>query len=199
MTRYANSADTVPEPCVIANTVMRPFSLGHHLLLKRLGLPFAGAPLADAAPGDIALGIAICATRYNTALAAMLSGEWDRMVAQWRRRAVGHWWNRKRVNWKEAEELFRAYLAAGYTKPPVRQYQPGSDSLEITAPWEELLLCRLVGAGFAADAVLEEYLPASWYHYYTAVEISRAAACRDASQWRAIFITKAFAEAYNGC
>ena len=39
---------------------MRPFSLGHHLLLRALGMPYAGNPDADCGPDDIVVGLVIC-------------------------------------------------------------------------------------------------------------------------------------------
>ena len=64
MSKVATALATVPQPCRILGTVLRPFCLGHHLIFKRLNLPFAGNHEADAGEEDILIGIAVCAGRY---------------------------------------------------------------------------------------------------------------------------------------
>jgi hypothetical protein len=193
---YANASATVPEPCQVLGTPLKPFCLGHHLLLSRLGSPLADNPLARVDRESLILAIAVCAGEsYESTLAAMLGGDWPVMVERWTRRLRGPWWRRRKVDWGHSEMLFRAYLADGYQNAPVNRY-PGSGDIEITAPWEELILCRLVMAGFAPSFVFNAYLPAAWYHYFTVIELDQLARfATPANQfqvedWRKVFHTK---------
>lgn len=181
--RYVTSTAVVPEPCYIAGTQMRPFSLGHHLLFRRLGLPFAGSPDADCGQGDILIGVLVCAQSYEQTLSELHSGEWDKTLQSWLKRVA-----KRRTNLDEAEKNFRAYLKAGYEMPPLWKHG-GAGGIKFSAPWEMLVKVRLQMAGFSETEVLNGYLPARWIEYFTAVEISQADRCEDATKWRPIFWT----------
>ena len=190
---YANASDCVPEPCHVAGTPLNHFSLGHHLLFVRLALPFADAPMADATPDQILEGVALCAADPIEAQAAMLSGEWPDIVARWLKR-VRKEWRKRKGDWETAESLFRAYLIDGYRSAPVMQYASDGGTIKLTAPWENLLKCRLVMAGFSEREVLTGYLPARWYDYFTVCEIEGAKNCTDSKKWKPVFYTRQMSE-----
>lgn len=199
---HATAIHCVPEPCQVLGTPLKPFCLGHHLLFKRLGLAFASSAVADATPDQILEGIAICASRsYETTLAAMLTGEWNGIFSRWRSNLNGPWFHRRKADLEDAEFLFRAYLSDGYAHPPIRRYVADGYSLTITAPWEIVLKCELVRAGFSESEVLNGYLRARWYDYYTVRELHAAEVCKEAKRWKKIFWTaedeRAFREAGN--
>jgi hypothetical protein len=194
MPRVATAAATVPEPCQIAGTPLRPFCLGHHLLFKRMEFPFAGNATAAATLEDIILGIAICAASYEDTLEAFLCGDWENIVRRWQKRVAGPIWKRRRIDWEDSTALFRAYLADGYQRPPVFQHIPKGGTVTISAPWEELLKCRLVSAGFPETEVLNGYLPCRWYDYFTVMELEQAKTCSDSKNWKKVFFTEADAE-----
>lgn len=202
MARVANISDTVPEPCRVAGTWLKPFCLGHHLLFTRLGFPFADKPMAAASiPDHILPAILICAGHsYEWTLAGMLDGQWVDLVANWTRAAGGGFLRRRAVNWAESEENFRAYLADGYARPPLYRHISRGDgnSIDLTAPWEEVLKCRLVGGGFTETEVLNGYLPGRWYDYHTLAEFRQletlermgiAGMKNPAKSWRPAFYT----------
>src|SRR5512146_420555 len=114
MLPYADAADTLPEPCSIAGTVMRPFCLGHHLLLKRLGLTFVDNPTADGTTEATITAIAICGDTYANTLQAVLNGEWADTIAEWQKDWRGPAWKRRRLLWPSIKREFRDYLKAGY-------------------------------------------------------------------------------------
>jgi hypothetical protein len=191
MSRFANSAATVPEPCRIFGTALRPFCLGHHLLFKRLDLPFdeKGNPTPKCTRDAIMIAVAVCAASYETTLELLLNGEWDAFVSDWMRRVKGPFWRRRKVNWFDTEFLFRAYLSDGYQEPPIWDHTR-TVSIALSAPWEEMLKCRLVMAGFSESEVLNGYLPCRWYDYFTVTEMSQADKCRRPEHWKKIFYTK---------
>ena len=200
MSRYAQAAAIVPEPCRVFGTMLRPFCLGHHLLMKRLGLPFAGSALADAGEEDIMLGVAICGgASYEETLEQFHSGEWPNVFQNWKDELRGNWWNRRKLPKTfiaDGETLFRAYLQDGYQKTPVWNHDV-KDGVTISAPWELFLKNRLVMAGYSQTEVLNGYLPACWYDYYSICELKWASECRDPKTWRKIFFTQEDFEAMN--
>ena len=192
MKRFADARETVPAPQVIACVEMKPFCLGHHLLFKLLNLPFAGNADADFGANDLVLGIAICGNSYEETLAAIHHGDWPDIIARWRKRAGGPWWNPRFLDMNAEEVKFREYLADGYRMPPMWRHE--GQSIEMSAPWENLLKVRLVMAGFSESEVLNGYLPGRWYDYFSAIEIQEAASCTNHKYWRKIFFTQKDAE-----
>ena len=183
----------MPQPWQILGTAMQPFSLGHHLLFKRLNLPFAGNHDADAGIEDILLAIAVCAHTHDEVLAAFLDGSWPTVYRNWRQAVRGPWWRRRNMSpiaMAKVEIRFRAYIKDGYSRPPVWKRSNSAGGLDMTAPWECLLKVRLVEAGFTETEVLNGYLPARWYDYYTAIEIRNAAKCESVNNWKKIFYTR---------
>lgn len=200
MSLYAQAAATVPEPCRVFGTVLRPFCLGHHLLFKRMELPFAGKPTADSTSDELLIGIAICGQRYDESLEQMLNGTWQEIFSRWTEDLYGSgFFTRKltKVELQDGELLFRAYLEDGYQVPPVWR-DDFKGGIEMSAPWESLLKNRLVAAGYSEDEALSGYLPGRWYDYYTMAEIKGAAACRDPKTWKKMFYTKDDYEAMHG-
>lgn len=186
--RFANAADCVPEPCWIAGTQMRPFCLGHHLLFRRLGLPFAGSHGADCGPADVLMGVLICAQPYETTLGQMNDDTWEEVQREWLKAIT-----KRKTDLADAELRFRKYLATGYTHPPIHSHA-GAMGIQMTAPWEELLKVRLIMSGFSESEVLNGYLPCRWYDYFTALELSASERCEDKKHWRPMFYTRAEAE-----
>jgi hypothetical protein len=194
MSRFATSAATVPEPCAVLGTSLRPFCLGHHLIFKRLGLPFCGNSLTDASDDDLLIGIAICGQSYEDGLNQILSGEWNSIFSAWSKRV------RKRISpagIKEGFQLFRAYLQDGYAKTPVWQYVT-SKGVVLSGPWEVTIKNALVMGGYSESEVLNGYLPGRWYDYYSQAELNAAQHCNDPAKWRSVFYTEADAIAMKG-
>lgn len=192
MGRVADITHTVPEPCVVAGVWLKPFCLGHHLLFKRLGFPFANEPLAPASIDEHVIpAVAICAgPSYEWTLSAMMDGTWPGEVKRWLKRI-------KRFR-SESEAHFRAYLTDGYTTPPIWKHKATGPLISFGAPWEFMLKCRLVEGGFDESAVLNGYLLGRWYDYYTLQEfrqfesvqrLAAAGAKHPESVWRHVFYT----------
>ena len=161
-------------------------------------MPFANRPIVDCDQADIIVGIAICAGQtYEWTLTAMLQGRWESIVSRWTKEIRGLWWKRQAVSWTDSEALFRAYLTDGYSRAPVNRYL-GGGGVALTAPWEELLLCRLVEYGWSASEVLNMYLPAAWYHYFTVAEFRQLDNCTNPKNWRKTFYTRYESERLKG-
>ncbi len=192
MDQYATSFSTVPEPCAILGTSLRPFCLGHHLLFKRLGLPFCGNPLATADWAELQIGIAICGQGWCESHEQFLTGQWASVFARWVRDLRGPWYRRRKIGKTDlfnAEVLFRAYLSDGYKRAPVWELEDDKEAISISAPWELVLKNKLVQNGHAEGDVLRKYLPATWYDYYTVSELNAAKVCTDPKKWKRVFFT----------
>lgn len=193
MDKFATSAATVPEPCSVLGTSLRPFCLGHHLLLKRLELPFCGEPLNPAAWDQIQVGIAICGQEWNETREQLLTGQWQRVFARWQADLRGPWYSRRKPTvaaLREAETLFRAYLADGYKTVPVWEDLGSHADISFSAPWELILKNTLIQNGHSESEVMRQYMPAAWYDYYAICEVNAAKACKDPAKWRKTFYTR---------
>lgn len=183
MSRCANAADCVPSPVFIAGTQLQPFCLGHHMLFKKYGLPFAGCPEADCDPSEILIGAFICARKYQETLTDLLSGELAVTQKKWLKRV-----SRIAPDMAQAEVAFRKHLTDGYRLPPL-YHRPNTGGVKLSAPWEVLLKVRLMANGYTEDEVVNGYLPSRWYEYFAAIEISASESCTDAKNWRGMFFT----------
>lgn len=172
MRRTATANDLIPEPHRVLGTQLRPFCLGHHLLLRRLHSPFVSDPTANAGPEELALAVFLCAAPYADTQATLLAGDWPAVFGRWSRQLRSPWFRRPRFNESKEREKLAAYLRDGYRRAPV--WRHGGPGLKLTAPWECLLLARLGQGGMARAEILELYLPAVWYHYHTLQELQRA-------------------------
>lgn len=186
--RVATALATVPQPCRVLGTALRPFCLGHLLLFKRLGIPFAAGHDAEATTEDMLIGIAICAASYEETLEALHDGSWPDVFRRWRKDVMP--WCRllRRPNMQRVEKMFREHIRNGLSKPPLFEHLDNT-GVEMSAPWEQLLKCVLVGAGFSETEVFNGYLPQRWYDYFTILEIGQARNLTDPKKWRPTFYT----------
>lgn len=187
MSRTATPRDLIPETHSVLGTLLRPFSLGHHLLFDRIGLPFAGDPTAEASPEDLALAVFLCAAPYRATSESMLRGEWEDEFRTWTGKLRPRFYQRTRFIHEAESESFSRYLVDGYRKPPV--WRHGTSGITFSSPWECLISCRLVCGGFQMPEVMELYLPAAWYFYHTLSEIGMADNLTDVAKWRPTFYT----------
>lgn len=185
---WVRSEWAVPEPCQVAGTRLLPFCLGFHLLFKRLGLPFAGSPAADAMPGQILVGILLCAQPYPVTVDELHEGTWGKTQTDWLAKVM-----KRRTNIEDSERRFREYLIDGYRMPALYRTAQ-ADGISMSAPWENLLKIRLTMAGLTELEALTGYLPGRWVDYFTALEIGAADRCDDPKRWRKLFVTRDDAE-----
>lgn len=171
MSRTATPSDLIPEAHCVMGTMLRPFSLGHHLLFVRCGLPFEGNVAIITNPDQLALAVFICAVPQTQTLEAILRGEWEAEHARWLKQLKPRFWQPTRFRHDDEAEKFARYLADGYRRPPVWRHGSG---MSLSSPWECLLTCRLRSHGFSEREVNEGYLPANWYFYHTLRELKQA-------------------------
>lgn len=126
---------------------LRPLSIGHLLLLRRLGSPLVLGGTPDAA--DIALAVFICSRPWRRALAAMRRPWLGIRLIPLGVRAS--WWSAKAVRG------LTAYLRAGMAGPrwwPV--HRPGCEPSEMRSPyWLTILVALEAEMGATSDQALD--------------------------------------------
>jgi hypothetical protein len=100
-----------PEPTTLLSLKLRPFSLGHLILLHRIesAFVFGGLPSYD----DLALSVFICSRTYEEAVAGFEDPGLRREMRRWAKKVHGiTWWrpNGKPIDLAEKWKLFHEYL-----------------------------------------------------------------------------------------
>lgn len=152
-------------------------------MFVRCALPFADNPNADCNADQLLLAVFACAHTYEEGVEGQVSGEWATSYERWIAKV-----QKTRPDMKAALATFRAHLADGYRMAPVWRHI-SSQCITMSAPWEEILKCRLVRAGFSLSDVMNGYLPERWYDYFAVCEIDAFLACEDTSRWKPTFYT----------
>lgn len=183
MNRFAHILETVPVPCRILGTALRPFSLGHHVLFAGLRLPYADNPAADGTALEFLQAVFVCAHSYEETLEGQFDGTWAAAFEHWQAAVMA-----TNPDFAAGQDLFRRHLLAGYRMAPVWRHISRGDCA-FSAPWEMLLKVRLVTAGFTVVEVMNGYLPERWYDYFTAMELRMAETITDPKHWKRIFYT----------
>lgn len=150
----------IPDAWEILGVKLRPFSLGHVILLHRTESPFIGAePNPKIAPFDeLALAVLLCSETYRNGLRIIDDPMLPKVLRQWGERLTGqnrwtvrHWLKKaKRIDLiKEATE-FGQYIRE-HSKVPSYDFNPG-DFREIHCPSAQMIkvtLMREMGFGEA--------------------------------------------------
>lgn len=169
MARTATPHDLLPEPHCVFGTMLRPFSLGHHLLLVRTASPFAASPENTDSLESLGLSVFLCADKPSSVLKSLIDGNWESEFARWSKSIGPRMFRRARFDAKQEREKFAAYLRDGYRLAPV--LRRNGNAIHFSAPWECLLASRLMQGGFSHREAMEMYLPAAWYYFHTFQEI----------------------------
>lgn len=110
----------IPEPVAILGVRLRPFSLGHVLLLNRFGNAFGTVKRPELA--DLIQAIVICSQDYADALADMDDPDLPAHVARWQRKLAPRNWLGIRqpglgFSPRDALAAFAAYVREGSSFP----------------------------------------------------------------------------------
>lgn len=138
----------VPEPWTILGLKLRPFSLGHIILLHRIESAFvtAGIPTYD----DLALSVFICSRTYEEALAAFDDKGLGRFMSAWARALTGGDKWAVRWGWRKGKVIdlasncrdFANYISA-HSKIPSYDFNP-ADFSQMDCPEVQLVKVRLM-------------------------------------------------------
>ena len=137
----------IQEPFTILGLRLRPLSLGHILLMNRVGSAFlSGDPLRYE---DLAISVFICANRYVDALSALDDPMLPRSMLRWsqkltRTRPIDRLLRRKPtpIDFTAKAESFRDYLRQGSWHPDFHSKSDEGNAIE--APPEHLIRIKLM-------------------------------------------------------
>jgi hypothetical protein len=157
-TRTAFAAAKLQRPGKILGRRLMPYSMGHELLLARMGSPFLTGEAADT--GDLLLALEVLQQPF-TAAAKALQDE-QRMARRIKRRG---WWVLKLLgpDWVDGAVVrLRSYLAKGRSAPPLRARSTEGTPTEISIL--QLVVLDLVGHGWSeAEVWAMPYREAMWH------------------------------------
>jgi hypothetical protein len=84
----AISRAALPDAHVVCGTVLRPYCIGHWLLMQRCGVSFVTDSPAHGL-GDLLTGVLICADTYENFAGSLRRGGIERAMQQWQHRLSG--------------------------------------------------------------------------------------------------------------
>ncbi len=139
--RYADAI--IPTPYTILGVGLKPFSIGHYLLMARFNCAFATDTDTVASIPDLLLGLCICSRSYEDFLAFI---EDEKGMAAW----LDKWGRVIRKQCKQGEEmfekfyLFKQYMAQGTVIPKYWNEEGADDGRQSGAHWSQNVLNVLV-------------------------------------------------------
>lgn len=152
-----------PEVPVVGGVRLMPLSIGHALLLQRVGSPFVPPDRPAASPaissgdiGDLALALYVCSRHWSTA-AAGLSG--------WRSALWIRWWSCRRMG-REAVDWcqFAAYWQDAWKGPGFTLIESGSGRRGAGSMHVLMITQRIQYGASRNDALSTPVLEALWDH-----------------------------------
>lgn len=163
----------IPEPVTILGQELRPFSLGHYLLLNRLDCAFLSDD-KEALLGDLLLGLLVCANTFETSQDILRRADLGDDIKAWAEN-VGEF------EADEKAELFTAYLAAAMEVP--KFWTSGqANGAKVGAPWPQLVRTRLLSeGGLSAEEIMNQPLGQTWWDYLALNEQKGALKLNDAT------------------
>lgn len=153
----------IPEPVQILGLPLRPFSLGHWLLLSRFDNSF----LTGRATGvdDIILAILVCSMSFEEGLKFLSAPDREEQITSWSKK-LKHKFRQEgqTLDFAEKAELFKAYFDAGMVIPNYSATESGTAS--VGSPWPQVLKLTLMSElGMTETDVLNRPLRLSWWDY----------------------------------
>lgn len=144
----------VPEPHTILGLRLRPFSLGHKILLNRIGNGFVSTdPRQPITYDDLASAVFVCAQTWQQNIESLHDlEETARFMDAWQKTLIK---KRGRIDLYGGTKLFRAYYDEGNRLPEVK-FTPG-DPLDV--PFEQIVKVTLLSEFNFTEA---ELMDRSW-------------------------------------
>lgn len=138
----------IPDPCRLLGLKLRPLSLGHLLLLRRVGSAFVtgGRPGYD----DLALSVFICSQTYEEGCAALDDPELPAFMARWQRRLCNQFGLLYVIGLRKEQPIdlpakaleFTEYMKAGSEHPDFTWNEDGGKAID--APIEQIVKVKLM-------------------------------------------------------
>lgn len=137
----------IPEPFRVLGLRLRPLSMGHLILLHRIGSPYiAEASEAENgnAIGNLAIAALVCSMTFQEGVELLNTPDLGRQIAAWGRRIrKPHWWSREqKIDWAEKHQLFADYIRHSTDLPG--HYWTREDGFTVQAPYVQIIKVQLM-------------------------------------------------------
>ncbi len=175
---YSHAA--VPEPYRILGLKLKPFCLGHYLLMKRFDCAFVSPGEKRAGLPDLILGLLICSMGYLDFLTFIESKGFEREISRWSHKVspfpwlgkfpfIGKWWRSKySFNIVEKMGLFKAYVSNSSRQPSI---WIEDDSEPSNSHWSQSVFQVLRShCGYSAEQALALPLTQAFSDFYKYAE-----------------------------
>ena len=148
----------LPEPFTVLGLRLRPFSIGHKILMARIENAFeVGGQLGIA---DLVTGVLICSKKYSEFEELLNSGKFVSFVNDWQRKLCykfslfGNSFLLREIDWPEKTKLFIEYLAEGNKIPPyiVDSKQSGKSGMPLV---QLVRSCLISHCGYSNSEVMD--------------------------------------------
>lgn len=163
-------AAAIPPPFTILGVTLRPYSLGHKMVLGRINSPFEIGGIAGVS--DIVLAVLICSNDYSGAVELLDRADLAEQCHKWamRLQVQGRWPRRKlvEIDWIEKRKMFNDYIAA-HSKEPVISFDESKFSEGAqTCPTLQLVKVDLMHKlGLSETEALNRSWSLCLWDYYT--------------------------------
>ena len=144
----------VPETVRVLGLPLRPFSLGHVILLHRIESSFVtgGAPTFE----DLAASVMVCAQTYREAIQSFTDPDLDKFMRRWHERLTRTRWLRRRrpLDFVGNCKAFAEYIQAG-SKIPDYAFD-ADDMREVNCPSvQQVKIALMSDMGFSEAELLD--------------------------------------------
>lgn len=156
----------VPEPYTVLGRKLKPFSIGHEILLERFGSHYALT--SEKAPGysDLILSVFICSRTFEECLSDLAHKRCGLRLRAW------GWYCGSFDVW-EAKRFFARYIAEHATWPKKFWVEKDISSKRSGAPFVQALKVRLQkDMGYSESEALNAPYSVALWNYMTALENS---------------------------
>ena len=144
MSQLADILNATSSPCpVVMGLRLLPYSVGHSIVLHRIGSPMAiGGPISRA---DLMAAVLICSQPIRESMKTLQS--------PFRNLALKLWtWKVKNLSFEAELDKWNEWMSGQSTAPEILMKQGGSRQLSM--PWPERMLACCLEIGLEEDTVL---------------------------------------------
>ncbi len=158
----AYPAAAIPEPFQILGLRLKPFCLGHYLLMERFEVAFVSDKDAVANLDDLILGVLICSMHYEEFLDFLFASDFEEQVRTWGNDVKADF------DLNEKCRLFNDYIVKG-SEQPVFFYE--SEGKPSGAHWAEMIKLVLTGElGYTSSEALNLPLSQAFHEFFKNAE-----------------------------
>lgn len=156
---YATAA--VPDPYRILGLRLKPFALGHYLLLQRFGCAFIQEEIGTASVEDLILGVLVCSMTHREFLEFLEQKNFLKQTQAWGKK-LGL------IDFQEKALLFQQYLKQGLHEPDYVALKPQNTG---GGDWaQNLKITLMTQLNYTENQALELPLSQALADYYKLAE-----------------------------